>query len=129
MPGVWARAQIVAGLKIVVGGGLLLAPLTPWVPLMAAGAPLGGLLGFVAPSLYVDARRAARRARVLAQVPDFIAELRALIGSGIALERALHLLVSDHTDAGHASELGSAIRRALSSYGLGVPVTIALQEA
>ena len=129
--GAWIRPRSVAALKVVLGVvvGLSLATLTPWVPAMVVGAPVGGLLGFVAPSLYIDARKASRRARVLAQVPDFIAELRALISSGIGLERALHLLVADRADAAEAGELGTEIKRALSSYGVGVPVTMALQGA
>ena len=71
---------------------LALALLTPWVPAMMVGAPIGGLLGFVVPSLVIDGRRAARRARILAEVPDVIAELRGLIGAGMGVERALHVL-------------------------------------
>ena len=65
----WITPRTVVATKLALGAGvgLALALLTPWVPAMAVGAPIGGLLGFVVPSLVIDGRRAARRARILAE--------------------------------------------------------------
>ncbi len=127
----WITPRTVAAIKLAVGAGigLALALLTPWVPAMMVGAPIGGLLGFVAPSLVIDARKSAHRARILAEVPDVIAELRGLIGAGMGVERALHVVVTDDASGAGSTALVREIRRTMAAYGLGVPLTVALQEA
>ena len=54
----WITPRTVVATKLALGAGvgLALGLLTPWVPAMMVGAPIGGLLGFVVPSL--DHRRA-----------------------------------------------------------------------
>ena len=127
----WITPRTVVATKLALGAGvgLALGLLTPWVPAMMVGAPIGGLLGFVVPSLVIDGRRAARRARILAEVPDVIAELRGLIGAGMGVERALHVLVADDASGAGSTALARELRRTMAAYGLGVPLSVALQEA
>ena len=127
----WMTPRTVVAIKLLFGAGVgaALALLIPWVPAMMVGAPIAGLLAFVAPSLAIDARKAARRKRILAEVPDVIAELRGLIGTGMGVERALHVLVEDDASDVASTELVREIRRTMAAYGLGVPLTVALQEA
>ena len=127
----WLTPRTVVAIKLLFGAGVgaALALLIPWVPAMMVGAPMAGLLAFVAPSLAIDARKAARRKRILAEVPDVIAELRGLIGTGMGVERALHVLVEDDASDVASTELVREIRRTMAAYGLGVPLTVALQEA
>ena len=127
----WLTPRTVVAIKLLlgVGVGAALALLIPWVPAMMVGAPIVGLLAFVAPSLVIDARKTARRKRILAEVPDVIAELRGLIGTGMGVERALHVLVEDDASDVASTELVREIRRTMAAYGLGVPLTVALQEA
>lgn len=127
----WVTPRTIMAIKLVVGAstGGALALLIPWIPAMIVGAPIGGLLGFAAPSLVIDARRAARRKQILAEVPDVIAELRGLIGTGMGIERALHVLVDDDVSEAASTALVREIRRTMAAYGLGVPLTVALQEA
>ena len=127
----WMTPRTVVAIKLLFGAGVgaALALLIPWVPAMMVGAPMAGLLAFVAPSLVIDARKAARRKRILAEVPDVIAELRGLIGTGMGVERALHVLVEDDASDVASTELVREIRRTMAAYGLGVPLTVALQEA
>ncbi len=127
----WVTPRTIVAIKLVAGASIggALALLIPWVPAMIVGAPIGGLLGFVAPSLIIDARRRARRQQILAEVPDVIAELRGLIGTGMGVERALHVLVEDDASEVASTALVGEIRRTMAAYGLGVPLTVALQEA
>ncbi|MCY3748478.1 MAG: type II secretion system F family protein [Chloroflexi bacterium] len=128
---VWITPRSIVAIKLVVGASIggALALLIPWVPAMIVGAPIGGLLGFAAPSLVIDVRKAARRKQILAEVPDVIAELRGLIGTGMGVERALHVLVEDDASEVASTALVREIRRTIAAYGLGVPMTVALQEA
>ena len=118
-------------IKLLLGVGVhvALALLMPWVPAMMLGAPIAGLLAFVAPSLVIHARKAARHKRILAEVPDVMAELRGLIGTGMGVEQALRVLVEDDASDMASTELVREIRRTMAAYGLGVPLTAALQEA
>ncbi len=127
----WITPRTVVAIKLVVGVsvGAALGFLIPWVPAMTVGAPIGGLLGFVVPSLVIDARKTARRQQILAEVPDVIAELRGLIGTGMGVERAIHVLVEDDASEVSSTALVREIRRTMAAYGLGVPLTVALQEA
>ena len=128
---VWITPRSVVAIKLVAGASIggALALLIPWVPAMIVGAPIGGLLGFAAPSLVIDARKTARRKQILAEVPDVIAELRGLIGTGMGVERALHVLVEDDASEVASTALVREVRRTIAAYGLGVPLTVALQEA
>ena len=49
----WLTPRTVVAIKLLLGGGVgaALALLIPWVPAMMVGAPMAGLLAFVAPSL------------------------------------------------------------------------------
>ena len=127
----WVTARTVVGIKLVAGASIggALALLIPWIPAMMVGAPIGGLLGFVLPTLVIDARKKTRRKQILAEVPDVIAELRGLIGTGMGVERALHVLVEDEESDVGSTALVREIRRTMATYGLGVPLTAALQEA
>ncbi len=127
----WVTPGTVVGIKLVAGASVAaaLALLIPWIPAMTVGAPIAGLVGFVLPTLVIDARKSARRRQILAEVPDVIAELRGLIGTGMGVERALHVLVEDATSDVASTALVREIRRSMASYGLGVPLTAALQEA
>ncbi|MCY4110414.1 MAG: type II secretion system F family protein [Chloroflexi bacterium] len=127
----WVTPRTVVAMKLLFGGsvGAALSLLIPWVPAMMVGAPIAGLLAFVAPSIVIDARKASRRKRILAEVPDVIAELRGLISTGMGVERALHMLVEDDASDAASTELVREIRRTMAAYGLGVPLTVALQEA
>lgn len=127
----WVTPRTVVGIKLVAGASIggALAFLIPWIPAMVVGAPIGGLLGFVLPTLVIDARKKSRRHQILAEVPDVIAELRGLIGTGMGVERALHVLVEDDESDVGSTALVREIRRTMATYGLGVPLTVALQEA
>lgn len=127
----WVTPRTVVGIKLVAGASIggALALLVPWVPAMMVGAPIGGLAGFVLPTLVIDARKRSRRKQILAEVPDVIAELRGLIGTGMGVERALHVLVEDESSDAASTALVREIRRTMATYGLGVPLTVALQEA
>ncbi|MDE2903058.1 MAG: type II secretion system F family protein [Chloroflexota bacterium] len=127
----WVTPRTIVAIKLVIGASIggALALLIPWLPAMTVGAPIGGLLGFAAPSLVIDARRAARRKQILTEVPDVIAELRGLIGTGMGVERALHVLVEDDASEVASTALIREMRRSIAAYGLGVPLTVALQEA
>ncbi|MCY3959288.1 MAG: type II secretion system F family protein [Chloroflexi bacterium] len=127
----WVTPRTVVGIKLVAGASIggALGLLVPWVPAMMVGAPIGGLVGFVLPTLVIDARKRSRRKQILAEVPDVIAELRGLIGTGMGVERALHVLVEDESSDAASTALVREIRRTMATYGLGVPLTVALQEA
>lgn len=127
----WITPGTVVGIKLVTGASVAaaLALLIPWFPAMTVGAPIGGLVGFVLPTLVIDARKSARRRQILAEVPDVIAELRGLIGTGMGVERALHVLVEDAAPDVASTALVREIQRTMATYGLGVPLTVALQDA
>jgi tight adherence protein C len=121
-------AEVVA-LKLLGGAGgtaagLLLALLAPPAMLLV---PALGFAGFVAPSVVIGRRRAARRRQLLRELPDLVGLLTAFVGAGIPLEQALHL-ISARQAAGPAPNLLAAeLRTALGEYGLGTPIDAALE--
>ena len=92
---------------------LLLPPASLLLPALAFG-------GFVAPSVVVSRRRAARRRRLLRELPD-------LVGAGIPLEQALHLISAQQASGSAPTLLAGELRAALGEYGLGTPIDAALE--
>jgi len=91
--------------------------------------PLAAWLGYVAPTWYLAARRRRRHNQVRQQLPDLVGVLKAFISAGLPMERALHLISSQH--AARAPEelvLAGEIKLALGRYGLGMTIEQALDE-
>jgi len=88
--------------------------------------PLFGFGGFVAPSVVVTRRRAARQAQMLRELPDLVSLLKAFVGAGIPLEQALHLISARLASGPQPGLLATEVRRALSDYGLGMSIEDAL---
>lgn len=103
---------------------LALVALAPGAVILLPGLAFGG---FVAPSVLVTRRRAARQARMLRELPDLISLLTAFVGAGIPLEQALHLISAQLATAAQPNLLAVEVRRALSDYGLGLSIDEALQ--
>jgi tight adherence protein C len=103
---------------------LMLTALAPGTAILLPGLAFGG---FVAPSVVVTRRRAARQARMLRELPDLISLLKAFVGTGIPLEQALHLISAQLTAGAQPNLLAAEVRRALSDYGLGMSIDEALQ--
>jgi len=103
--------------------GLALTALAPGAAILLPGLAFGG---FVAPSVVVTRRRAARQARMLRELPDLVSLLKAFVGTGIPLEQALHLISAQLGGASQANLLAAEVRRALSDYGLGMSIEEAL---
>jgi tight adherence protein C len=122
-------AEVVA-LKLLGGAagtaaGLLVALLAPPAMLLV---PAAGFAGFVAPSVLISRRRAARHRQLLRELPDLVGLLTAFVGAGVPLEQALHL-ISARQSAGPAPTLLAAeLRTALGEYGLGTPIDAALES-
>jgi len=112
-------------------GGLLGAAAVLALMVLAPGAvlllPLFAFGGFVAPSVLVTRRRAARQARMLRELPDLVSLIKAFVGAGIPLEQALHLISAQLATGPQPSLLATEIRRALGEYGLGMSIDDALQ--
>ncbi len=106
-------AALVLTATVVAPGALVL------LPLFAFG-------GFVAPSVVVTRRRAARQARMLRELPDLVSLVKAFVGAGIPLEQALHLISAQLGSGPQPSLLAVEIRRALGEYGLGMSIDAAL---
>ncbi len=104
--------------------GLLLALLVPPASLLV---PALGFAGFVAPSVAVSRRRAARRRRLLRELPDLVGLLTAFAGAGIPLEQALHLISAQQSGGPAPTLLAAELRTALGDYGLGTPIDVALE--
>lgn len=102
---------------------LALVAVAPGAVILLPGLAFGG---FVAPSVLVTRRRAARQARMLRELPDIISLLTAFVGAGIPLEQALHLISVQLADAPQPNLLAVEVRRALSDYGLGLSIDEAL---
>jgi Flp pilus assembly protein TadB len=102
---------------------LLLIALAPGAVILLPGLAFGG---FVAPSVVVTRRRAARQARMLGELPDLISLLKAFVGTGIPLEQALHLISAQLAAGEQTNLLAVEVRRALSDYGLGMSIDEAL---
>jgi len=109
-----------------VAGAVLVIAVAAVAPGVVVLVPLFGFGGFVAPSILVTRRRAARQARMLRELPDLLSLLKAFVGTGIPLEQALHLISAQVGSGPQPSLLGTEIRRALSDYGLGVSIEHAL---
>jgi pilus assembly protein TadC len=103
--------------------GLSLAALAPGALILLPGLSFGG---FVAPSVVVTRRRAARQARMLRELPDLLSLLKAFVGAGIPLEQALHLISAQLAAGPQTNLLAGEVRRALSDYGLGMSIDDAL---
>jgi tight adherence protein C len=102
---------------------LVLVALAPGAVILLPGMAFGG---FVAPSVVVTRRRAARQARMLSELPDLISLLKAFVGAGIPLEQALHLISAQLASGPQSNLLATEVRRALSDYGLGMSIDEAL---
>jgi len=91
--------------------------------------PLAAWLGYVAPTWYLAARRRRRHNQVRQELPGLVGVLKAFISAGLPMERALHLISSQH--AARAPEelvLAGEIKLALGRYGLGMTIEQALEE-
>jgi tight adherence protein C len=121
-----AELLTVKVLGALAGAGIVLvaATLAPGVLVLL---PLSTFAGFVAPSVVVTRRRAARQARLLRELPDLVSLLKAFVGAGIPLEQALHLISAQLASGAQPGLLAGEIRRALSDYGLGMSIEGALQ--
>lgn len=117
-------------LTVKVLGALCGAAVVLALAAMAPGAivllPLLSFAGFVAPSIVVTRRRAARQARMLRELPDLVSLLKAFVGAGIPLEQALHLISTQLGSGPQPTLLAVEIRRALGEYGLGMSIDAAL---
>jgi Flp pilus assembly protein TadB len=117
-------------LTVKVLGGLSGAAMVLALAALAPGAvvllPLFAFGGFVAPSVVVTRRRAARQARMLGELPDLVSLVKAFVGAGIPLEQALHLISAQLGAGPQPSLLAAEIRRALGDYGLGMSIDAAL---
>jgi Flp pilus assembly protein TadB len=117
-------------LTVKVLGGLCGAALVLAATVVAPGAvvllPLFAFGGFVAPSIAVTRRRAARQARMLRELPDLVSLVKAFVGAGIPLEQALHLISAQLGTGPQPALLAVEIRRALGDYGLGMSIDDAL---
>ena len=103
---------------MVLGIGLILPGIGIFAPALA-------FVGFVAPSVIVRRRRAARVRQILRELPDLVGLLKAFITAGITLEQALHL-ISEQQAQSSKNLLAVEIRHALSDYGLGMSIDSAL---
>jgi Flp pilus assembly protein TadB len=103
--------------------GLALVAVAPGAVILLPGLGFGA---FVAPSVAVTRRRAARQARMLRELPDLVSLLKAFVGAGIPLEQALHLISAQLAGAPQPNLLAVEVRRALSDYGLGLSIDDAL---
>jgi tight adherence protein C len=122
--------QEVMTLKILAAGvaltlGLLLSSVMPGLLLLT---PALAWFAFVAPSIYVSRRRAARKARILAELPDIVGLLRAFLNAQVPLERALHLISQQMAEAGPGNLLAGELRNALGDYGLGETIEQSLSQ-
>lgn len=115
----------VIGAIVAVGGVIALSTVASGAIILA---PAAGFGGFVAPSLAIRRRIRRRRARILSELPDLIALLKAFVAAGIALEQALHFISAQQALASRSSVLATEIRAALSDYGLGVSIDSALES-
>src|SRR5579885_3848092 len=86
--------------------GMLLVALAPGAVILLPGLAFGG---FVAPSVVVTRRRAARQARMLRELPDIVSLLTAFVGAGIPLEQALHLISAQLADSPEPNLLATEI--------------------
>jgi tight adherence protein C len=122
--------QEVMTLKILAAGaavtlGVLLGSVAPAFLLLT---PALAWFAFIAPSVYIARRRAARRARILAELPDIVGLLRAFLNAQVPLERALHLITRQITEADPSNLLAAEIRQALGDYGLGETIEESLSH-
>ncbi len=91
--------------------------------------PLAAWLGYVAPTWYLAARRRRRHNQVRQELPDLVGVLKAFISAGLPMERALHLISSQHAArAPQEQVLAGEIKLALGRYGLGMTIEQALEE-
>jgi tight adherence protein C len=111
----------VAGLS----GALVFSAVLP--PLLLF-SPAVAWAGFVAPSVYISRLRAARRARVMAELPDIVGLLRAFLNAQVPLEQAIHLISGQMSAADPGNVLAAELRRALGDYGLGQTIEASLQR-
>jgi tight adherence protein C len=109
----------VMGAAAVMAAGLLV----PGALILLPGAAFAG---FIAPSVVVARRRSARRARVLRELPDLVALMRAFVTTGVPLEQALHLISLQLGEETSGHLLAAEVRTALSDYGLGTSIDTAL---
>jgi tight adherence protein C len=107
-------------------GAALVLAVTVFAPEMVVLLPLFAFGGFVAPSVVVTRRRAARQARMLRELPDLVSLIKAFVGAGIPLEQALHLISAQLATGPQPALLAVEIRRALGDYGLGMSIDDAL---
>jgi hypothetical protein len=109
------------GVKIASGlGAALVASLASLViPIGPALVALAAYAGFIAPSLIVDQRAAARRAAAEREVAVIVERLEALVVAGRPPETGLALLVRRPTGA---DLLDHVMRRTEEAYTLGAPL-------
>ena len=104
--------------------GVLLTLVVPPASLLLPALAVGG---FVAPSVAVSRRRAARRRRLLRELPDLVGLLTAFVGAGLPLEQALHLISTQQASGPAPTLLAGELQTALGDYGLGTPIDAALE--
>jgi Flp pilus assembly protein TadB len=109
-----------------VAGAVVVLAAAAAAPGVLVLVPLFGFGGFVAPSVVVTRRRAARQAQMLRELPDLVSLLKAFVGAGIPLEQALHLISAQLASGPQPGLLATEVRRALSDYGLGMSIEDAL---
>lgn len=109
------------GVKIAaaLAGALAASAASLIVPLGPAVAALAAYAGFVAPSLVVDRRAAARRASAEREATVLVERLEALVAAGRPPETALALLVRRPTGS---ALLDRALRLTGAAYALGAPL-------
>ena len=82
------RTACAVGLAVL---AFLLLPMEQGTPHHWLFSGLGGIIGYLAPSLYVDNRIKTRKAEHLAGFPDFMDLLVVCADSGLSMEAALEL--------------------------------------
>lgn len=110
-----AAGAVSVSLAVAIPAALLLAPAAAW-------------LGFVAPNLYLQARRRARRRQLERELPDFVGLLKAFVNAHVPLEQALNLIsaqLASNTADRHL--LAHELRQALGRYGLGLTIEESLE--
>lgn len=126
LDGLELRALKLAGGVLGVAVALLLALLVSGLLFLV---PVGAWLGYVGPTSYLAVRRRARQRQILCELPDLIGVLKAFITAGLPLERALHVISSQHSDVfRHDHVLAGEIKLALGRFGLGLTIEQALEE-
>ncbi len=111
-----------------VAAGVVSVTVAVAVPAALLLAPAAAWLGFIAPNLYLQACRRARRRQLERELPDFVGLLKAFVNAHVPLEHALNLISAQLArDTADRHLLAHELRQALGRYGLGLTIDEALE--